>query len=327
MKTPLPLLFSYNDTQQFLSALSPEVRDVYSYEITRLFDSSLPPIVSWGVLSVAIGISPHFINSIINNKDKYYRTFPIAKGKGKKVRVIESPKVGLKIIQSWIAHHLALNDKVPMSDSAYAFIPGKNGIYEAASKHCRAKWVLSIDLRDFFHSINLDKVIDSLCTIGYNFEQSKKIADIVTYKARLPQGAPSSPVLSNIVFKKTDDAINVLISNKDIVYTRYADDLTFSSEDLTVDVECLKKDIIKLLESEHWVIATEKLKISKLPNRLKVHGFLVHDAQPRLTKGYRNKLRTYEYLLRNGKVTEVDLNRVRGHVSYGKYIDKLNKRD
>ncbi len=324
MKTPLPLLFSYNDAQQFLGALSPDVRDVYSPEINRLFDRGLPPIVSWGVLSVAIGVSPHFINSIIKNKDKYYRIFPIAKGKGKKVRIIESPKVGLKIIQSWLAHHLATNDNIPVSDSAYAFIPGKNGIYEAAFRHCNAKWVLSIDLRDFFHSIDFDRVINGLENTGYTFEQSGKIAAIVTYKNRLPQGAPSSPVLSNIVFKDTDDKINDIIADKKIIYTRYADDLTFSSDDLSIDVENLKQNIINLLENENWTIATEKLKISKLPNRLKVHGFLVHDVKPRLTKGYRNKLRTYEHLLRNGKIIESDLNRIRGHVNYGKHIDKLN---
>lgn len=328
MKTPLPLLFSYTDTKQFLSALSPELRDVYSDEVIRLYNEGLPPVVSWGVLSIAMGISPHFINSILNDKDKYYRVFPIAtgKGKGKKVRIIESPKVGLKIIQSWIAHHLGLNVEKYLSNSAFAFIPGRNGIYEAALKHCEAKWVLSLDLRDFFHSIKSDRVVLGLQLIGYTLEQAKKIADVVTYKARLPQGAPSSPVISNIVFKETDDLINKFIEGMDVVYTRYADDLTFSSADESIDVESLKEAVFKILEDNAWSIANEKVKVSKVPNRLKVHGFLVHDSLPRLTKGYRNKLRAFEHLLRQGRILEEDLDRVRGHVNYGKYIDRLNSR-
>ncbi|NIH19346.1 reverse transcriptase family protein [Morganella morganii] len=324
MKTPLPLFFSYPDAEQLLKALSQSLRVKYSSELARLEQLKLPPLVSWSVLSVAIGVSPQFITSLIKNKSKYYRVFSISKGKGKKKRTIEAPKVGLKIIQAWIAHHLSINTFLDISDSAYAFIPGKNGIYQAAKKHCNSKWVLSIDLKDFFHTITLDKVILALIDIGYHAEQASKLAEILTLNQRLPQGAPSSPVISNLVFKSTDACINEFIVEDNISYTRYADDLIFSGVNEDFDIDSLKDNIIVLLQSKGWIIAEEKLHIAKVPNRLKVHGFLVHGNKPRLTKGYRNKIRAYNHLLHAGRISEKDIDRIKGHVSYSAFIDSLN---
>ncbi|HCB1401079.1 TPA: RNA-directed DNA polymerase [Klebsiella variicola] len=325
MKTPLPLFFTFTDAEQLLKALSPSLRDRYSAELIRMQQLGLPPLVSWSVLSVAIGVSPQFITSLIKNKIKYYRVFTIPKGKGKKRRVIEAPRVSLKIIQAWVAYHLSLNENISLSESAFAFIPGRNGIYEAASKHCGAKWVLSIDLRDFFHTITSVLVSAALVKIGYKADQANKLSDLLTLNQRLPQGAPSSPVISNLVFKSTDLKINELIVGMNVKYTRYADDLTFSSEDEGFDIELLKENVLRVLNSDGWVVAEEKLKISKSPNRLKVHGFLVHEIKPRLTKGYRNKIRAYKHLLQTGKIIEGDLDKIKGHVNYSAYIDKLNE--
>ncbi|EBU2437205.1 RNA-directed DNA polymerase, partial [Salmonella enterica] len=253
MKTPLPLFFTFTDAEQFLKALSTPLRDRYSAELIRLQGLRLPPLVSWSILSVAIGVSPQFITSLIKNKSKYYRVFSISKGRGKKKRIIEAPKVSIKIIQSWVAHHLSINHSLGISENAYAFIPGKNGIYEAASKHCGAKWILSIDLRDFFHTITSDIVISTLVEIGYRADQAAKLSELLTLNQRLPQGAPSSPVISNLVFRSTDLKINELISNTGIKYTRYADDLTFSGDDETFDIEELKDNVVELLLSDNWV--------------------------------------------------------------------------
>lgn len=325
MKTPLPLFFTFADAEQLLKALSKPLRDRYSAELLRLQQLGLPPLVSWSILSVAIGVSPQFITSILKNKSKYYRVFPISKGKGKKKRIIEAPKVSLKIIQSWFAYHISLNGNIALSKSAFAFIPGKNGIYEAASVHCGAKWVMSIDLRDFFHTITSEAVVLALTEIGYREDQASKLSDLLTLNQRLPQGAPSSPVISNLVFSKTDFKINELIADLNVKYTRYADDLTFSSEDEGFDISSLKERIVQILVSDNWIVADEKLKIAKAPNRLKVHGFLVHEIKPRLTKGYRNKIRAYKHLLNTGKVVLEDLDKIKGHINYSDYIDRLNE--
>jgi len=324
VKTPLPLYFSYDSLDQFLLILSPGLRQRHAEELKRLDDLKLPPMVSWSILSTAIGISPHFINSLIRNKNKYYRVFTIAKGKGKGKRVIEAPKVSIKLIQAWLAFHLSNNDNLKLCDAVHGFIPGQHGIYEAAKKHCGCDWVLSIDLKDFFRSISYRRVVDAFEQLVYTVAQAEKIAEITTYNTHLPQGAPSSPVISNLVFNNTDDAIIRFLEGKGICYTRYADDLTFSGSDVRYDIEKLKTDLLQLISSNGWVVANEKTHIAKAPNRLKVHGFLVHAETPRLTKGYRNKIRAYAHLLNSGKVKAEDLDVIRGHVNYGKFIDKLN---
>jgi retron-type reverse transcriptase len=325
MKTPLPLLFSYDDTEDFLKCLSDGLRMRYSEEIRRLVQSNLPPIVSWRVLALAIGVSPSFINSLIKNKIKYYRVYKISKGKGNKKRLIEAPMVSLKIVQAWISYNLSHKHDLGISDSAYAFVPGMNGIYEAAKEHCLSKWVLSIDLRDFFHLITTPKIVEMLEGLGYRNDQAKKIAQLTTLNDRLPQGAPSSPVLSNLVFKSTDEVINNHLNGMNVKYTRYADDLTFSSEDEDFNVDNLKDEISSILHEHGWVIAEDKVRISRLPNRLKVHGFLVHNDKPRLTRGYRNKIRLYKHLLLNHEGELVNLDEIKGHVNYGDYIDRLNR--
>lgn len=324
VKTPLPLYFSYDSLEQFLTILSPGLRQRHAEELRRLDGLKLPPVVSWSILSTAIGISPHFINSLIRHKNKYYRVFSIAKGKGKGSRVIEAPKVSIKLIQAWLAFHLSNNVNLKLCDSVHGFIPGQHGIYEAAKKHCGCDWVLSIDLRDFFHSISYRHVVNTFEQLGYTVAQAEKIADITTYNFHLPQGAPSSPVISNLVFNNTDQAIEKFLDGKGICYTRYADDLTFSGSDISYDIEKLKSDMLQLISNDGWVVANEKTHIAIAPNRLKVHGFLVHTAKPRLTKGYRNKIRAYTHLLNAGKLDAEDIDTIRGHVNYGKFIDKLN---
>ncbi|MGX9275229.1 reverse transcriptase family protein [Pantoea ananatis] len=327
MKTPLPLLFSFESSTQFLNSLSPGLRSRHSEEVIRLITAGLPPLVSWSVLSVAIGVSPHFLNSIIRNKWKYYRTFTISKGRGKKKRLIEAPRVSLKLMQSWLVYHLSHIDRRAISDHSYAFIPGVNGIYNAAQKHCGSKWILSIDLKDFFHTVTCEKIAPALINMGYRQDQAVKIMDLVTFQNRLPQGAPSSPYFSNISFKPTDDLILEILAGRSINYTRYADDLTFSGVDLNFDVEEFKEEIIQLLQSHGWVIALDKVKVSKIPNRLKVHGFLVHNERPVLTKGYRNKIRAYKHLMRKNAIKAEDMQKIKGHLSYSDYIDRLNAPD
>lgn len=132
-------------------------------------------------------------------------------------------------------------------------------------------------------------------------------------------------MISNLVFSKTDFKINELIGEFNVKYTRYADDLTFSSEDEDFDIKSLKKHVVEILIADGWVVADEKFKIAKAPNRLKVHGFLVHENKPRLTKGYRNKIRAYRHLLNTGKVVLEDLDKIKGHINYSDYIDRLNE--
>lgn len=246
---------------------------------------------------------------------RYYRVFKIRKGK--KTRIIQAPRIALKVIQSWFGTHLSR--AITLQDCVFGFVPGKDGVREAAAVHCGADWVYSIDLRDFFHSISDERVISAVQAVGYSGPTSHFIVRLLTFEGRLPQGSPASPVLSNLAFAATDRMLNELATAKGIRYTRYADDLVFSGSG---QPPALLRELIRAIVSENnWTVADEKEHLAIRPARLKVHGLLVSGTMPRLTKGYRNRLRAFQHLLANNKIAEKDLSKIRGHLSYAKHIE------
>ena len=110
-----------------------------------------------------------------------------------------------------------------------------------------------------------------------------------------------------------------LSNNYGVRISRYADDVVFSG--VGDFPEGLKNSVVEAFSSTPWKIAKNKIKVSKKPNRLKVHGLLVGASEIRLTKGYRNKLRAYKYLLENGKLKE-NISIVKGHLNYQDLVDR-----
>ena len=137
----------------------------------------------------------------------------------------------------------------------------------------------------------------------------------------MAQGSPASPVLSNLVFKNIDTTFSKFAQENSIRFTRYADDLVFSGTEFFPNE--LPKIVRTVIEANDWQLADGKEHFSKLPFRLQVHGLLVHHANPRLTKGYRNLLRAFRHLIDNDRVQESDISKLKGHLAYAKSIDKF----
>jgi RNA-directed DNA polymerase len=315
---PPPLFVSFASLPEALEAMPAVYRDGIRNVMQPLVAQGLPPVLSSGVVATLFGVSTTFIRAIANNPARHYREFTIRKGK--KLRKISAPKVALKLIQSWIGTHLS--HSVVLSNCVLGFVPGHNGVIEAAAKHCSAKWVYSLDLRDFFPSIDSNRVIQSLLKLGYPESASILIAQLCTLGGALPQGSPASPVLSNLAFIQTDFELSAIAEEFDVRYTRYADDIVFSGEgELPADLQTRVRDC---LDKHAWQIAPEKEKVVKLPNRLKVHGLLVHGSEPRLTKGYRNRIRAYRHLVLAGKVVAEDQAKIAGHISYAQQVESAS---
>jgi RNA-directed DNA polymerase len=104
----------------------------------------------------------------------------------------------------------------------------------------------------------------------------------------------------------------------DVKLTRYADDIVFSGIHEFRDT--LIADVNDIFINEPWEISRKKTELSISPNRLKVHGLLVHGDRVRLTKGYRNKIRAFRHLLSHGRVKEEDVRRINGHIRYSDQI-------
>lgn len=247
---------------------------------------------------------------------RYYRTFKIKKGK--KTRTIQAPKVALKLLQAWFATHVARAAALP--PCVYGFIPGRSGVKEAAQAHCPADWVYSLDVRDFFPSITAEQVREALVRIGYSDGTAVFLTRLMTLNGRLPQGSPASPVLSNWVFAPTDGTLDALSNALGVRYTRYADDLVFSGTGAPPPK--IQTRVRSIVTAAGWTIATDKEHLACAPARLKVHGLLVHGHRPRLTKGYRNRIRAFRHLLESNKIGDSDISKIRGHLSYADFIEK-----
>lgn len=317
--SPPPILVSFASVDALIEALPAPTREECEEEIRRLVMSGLAPAVSTITVSTLFGVSAEFIGAMTRAPQRYYRRFTIRKGK--KMRQIEAPKVALKLIQRWIGAHLAQATALPVC--VFGFVPGKQGVIEAAQMHCSARWVYSLDLRNFFPSIAASRVMAALTARGYSRRAANLIERLCTLEGRLPQGSPASPVLSNLVFLETDKALQDIATMSGVRYSRYADDLVFSGQgDVPIELVAQVKAVLAV---HAWEIAPEKEHLAELPARLKVHGLLVHGAKPRLTKGYRNKIRAYRHLLVGQKVVEKDLSRIQGHISYADHVEKAPK--
>ncbi|MBI0360666.1 reverse transcriptase family protein [Burkholderia oklahomensis] len=312
VNTP-PLLVNFPSLDFLLKALAEETREIHADEIRFLIERQLPPAVSTRVIATLFGFSPLFLSAIARRPDRYYRQFEIRSGA--KLRQIQSPKVALKLIQRWIGGNLATSLTYP--DCVYGFVPGRSHI-EAAAKHCGADWVYSADVKDFFQSTSFDAVQRALTEVGYQPKAAQLVATYSCFKGFLAQGAPSSPVLSNLVFLPYDRQLLEYAVQCDITYTRYADDVVLSGRGQPP--EDLKAFIHQTIEAGGWVLSERKEKLSVKPHRLKVHGLLVDGDSPRLTKGYRHRIRALTHLLEKGSVSPETMSKVLGHINYAKLV-------
>ncbi len=320
MNTP-PLLATFLSLDVLLAALSESARATHEEELRRLFERQLPPAVSTRVVATLFGYSPSFVGAIVRKPSRYYRVFEIKSGK--KVRTIQSPKVALKLIQQWIGKNLA--QVISYSESAFGFVPGRSHI-DAAARHCGADWVYSLDIKDFFQTTRESVVKQALIKeVNYSERAAELISALSCYNGFLAQGAPSSPVLSNLVFLPYDRQLSELALRYGLIYTRYADDIVFSGKGTPPDD--LSTQARTVIESGQWAISPKKEKTFKKPYRLKVHGLLIDGQKPRLTKGYRRRIRALKHLYENRKVSEKEIRRVAGHLNYADQVANWSLND
>ena len=164
-----------------------------------------------------------------------YQAFHIPKNDGSK-RLIEAPNDNLKKIQQTLNHYLQAyyHGIRPMSvyggvAAADNDLPVRN-ILSNARRHLNRQWVLNMDITDFYHHISLKKVSDILRgPVGLNEKTADAIARLCCFKNRLPMGAPTSCILANFACLDLDKALQSIADKHNIRYTRFIDDMTFSS--------------------------------------------------------------------------------------------------
>lgn len=213
-----------------------------------------------------------------------YRQFTIPKKSGG-LRVICAPSSGIRYYQRNIADLLSfLYDR---KSCVHGFVTGRS-IKTNAAKHCNRRWIVNIDLHDFFPTIHFGRVRGLFMAppFGFNEQTAATLAQICCHEGRLPQGAPSSPVISNFICRALDNSLHDFAVRNRLTYTRYADDITFSTNLReippalgTIDSGCLfflSDEVRDLITSNGFRINEAKLRFAARDNRQDVTGLVVN---------------------------------------------------
>lgn len=176
----------------------------------KLYEQGLPIIYSVDHFSKLVGYSTDYIYSISNSSKHFYRTFFIAKKDGTK-RQIDEPLPGLKNIQRWILDEIL--NKLSVSKYAKAYVK-KRSVRSNAYYHRNRKCIIALDIKEYFASIHYSKVFSFFLSLGYTEHVACVLSNICLLNNALPQGAPTSPALSNLCTKDLDDDLSAFVKGK-----------------------------------------------------------------------------------------------------------------
>lgn len=238
---------------------------------SRLEANRLPVIYNLRHLRILLGIRKDEQDLFFGRKrNELYHSFLIPKKNGK-MRQIEAPSQRLLKYQQWIKRKIL--DVIPCSESAKGF-KKNTSILDNAMPHVGKKTVINLDIKDFFPSVKYTQIFRVFHYYGYNRQVSHLLTKMCTNsKNVLPQGAPTSPGIANIVMLKLDKRMTCLAEANRCDYTRYADDITLSGDERIVKLVPLLKQIIN---EESFTVNEEKVRVQYASQRQEVTGLTVN---------------------------------------------------
>ncbi len=227
-------------------------------------------------------------------------------------RILHAPADPLKTLQRTLLRKLL--SRLAAHPAAMGFERG-HSIVTNAAPHVGASLILKMDLRDFFTRTTATQVRDYFRAIGWNTEAANLLVKLTTHNGGLPQGAPTSPRLSNLLNCKLDARLFALALKFDAVYTRYADDMTFSLR--TPDKERMRVASLirftKQITKEHGYTLHQdkKLQIRRRHDRMLVTGIVVNQKLD-LPRETRRKLRAIRHHLKTGRTATHNESQLKG---------------
>jgi retron-type reverse transcriptase len=286
-------------------------------------ENELPPLDTPQQLADALGLTVAQLRWLAYHRDAatrvHYRRFTIPKRNGQE-RAIWAPLPKLKAAQRWVLHNIV--ERLPVHGAVHGFLPGRS-ILTNARVHTNAKIILKMDIQDFFPTVTLPRVKGIFRKAGYREQVATLLAllcteaprEIVEHEGKqyfvalgprcLPQGAPTSPALTNTLCLRMDQRLTGLAAKKGWRYTRYADDLTFSlPEDHQgpPQLGALMGLIKKVVADEGFLIHPDKTRVLRKGGRQRVTGLVVNgDLKPRVPRALRRQLRAALHNFQKGK--------------------------
>lgn len=275
-------------------------------------------------MASALQLPVQFINGLANKASHAYKTYSIQKKSGG-LRTIHHPSRELKALQRWLLANLVAT--WPVHDSAYAYRSSRN-IRDHAAVHEGSSFLLRIDLVEFFPSITKDDLTKYLGrrpsgTVNWTEADQELFTSIVCRHDRLTIGAPSSPAISNALCWDLDIELSALAEKSGAAYTRYADDIFFSTSQpgVLASVPAAVDQILAKLSCPAMLKRNmSKTFHSSKRNRRRVTG-IVLSSDGRAVVGRHRKRKVRAMIHRFEQLTLEEQEHLRGLVSYVRGFD------
>lgn len=309
-------------------------------------DPLLPPVLTLRHLAYLTDTNYALSRNIVSrNTIEPYQVFRIRKRPSeageKRYRIICAPEPSLMRTQRWIAQQILPRGRPHHASVAFA----DNSIYAAAKSHCNCRWMIKMDVRNFFESISEISVYRVFRKLGYQplpaFELTRvctRLGSLTRRRRRpqwrthdpsvfaigayrhirlghLPQGAPTSPMLANLAVHKFDELVDAIAVRYGLVYTRYADDLALSTRDPKFNRRLARAAIGQIYAAMGQCGLSPNFTKTRVcpPGTRRISlGLLVDGPEPRLNREFKARLRQHLYYLRRTDVGPAAHARKRG---------------
>lgn len=293
----------------------------------KLWEGNLPIIFTQEHLCALLGYKPVYVYAVSNSPKKFYHHYQILKKNGKK-RDISEPLPNLKEIQRWILENIIYRFEV--SPYAKAYVKNKS-IKDNVRFHRRQKKVLSLDIKDFYNNLTDWMVYQLFVEVGYDKSLAMMLTNLCCLEGGLPQGAPTSSGLSNILMKEFDYEVGNYCKSHKIRFTRYADDMTFSGDFNELEVIAFVKNRLKQMGLS---LNKEKTRVRKQGQQQEVTGIIVN-YKPQIARSIRKDIRKNVYYINKyglqshlEHINEKRLNYIQhlfGLINYALFINSNDK--
>ncbi|WP_298609697.1 retron St85 family RNA-directed DNA polymerase [uncultured Thiothrix sp.] len=312
----------------------------------RLLENQLPALTKVAQLCEALNLSVNELRWLCYQREvtekSHYTRFEIPKRSGG-MRAIWAPLPKLKQAQHWILHEIL--DRLVVHGSAHGFISGRS-IASNAAEHTNSQVLVKVDIENFFPTISWKRVKGVFRKAGYPEQIATLLALLCTESPReivehegkqvyvaladrcLPQGAPTSPALTNALCLRLDRRLTGFAQKAGWRYTRYADDLTFSlpaNSKHPAEISRLLGTLKRVLGEEGFNLNEKKTRVIRKGNVQAVTGLVVNGEQaPRVSRELKRQMRAAVHNLKQGKTLPEgeSIQRLRGYAAYIAMTDR-----
>jgi retron-type reverse transcriptase len=268
-----------------------------------------------------------YLEQIVRTATYRYKSYPIPKRTGG-ARIIHHPARELKLLQYWVLQNVL--SQVRTHEAATAYIRKRNIGFNAAL-HAPQNYLLRVDFRDFFPSVTDRDVIRVLTTQMASLDKVLEdetdlfvVAQIVCRGGRLTIGAPTSPTISNVVMFEFDAEWAAASRERGVVYSRYADDLYFSTNERNVLATILTdlREDLRTRQTPRLQINEKKTAFSSRKRRRLVAGLVLTPTRSvSLGRPMRRKIKSLIYSFVRGRLTKAEVQSLKGLVSYARSVE------